>query len=205
MHEEESDATHNKRVRAFFESLPIDQQKHWLEQGFDPDDAATFILGRYIEQDADDSDEDQDGAGKKFDPPGMYNIDEMAHKEWNENRNRKDEDQQRDTFTRQEMHELVRRLVLTFDLSTNPEVALHGACIKIALGIGDPPTQTVIAQQHRVTRAAICKRVKKIRKMMALPDRMHNNSNNACDNYIANIDNKTASQYNKTKARKQTL
>ena len=128
----------------------------------------------------------------------MTNIDEMAYKKWREGRH-DDDEQQRDTFTRQEMQELVRRLVLTFDLSTNPEVALHGACIKIALGIGDPPTQTILASHYNITRAAICKRVKKIRKMMALPDRTHDNSEHACDNYIANIDNKTAAENNKTK------
>jgi hypothetical protein len=108
-----------------------------------------------------------------------YDINEVAATQWRQ-RQRNEEAMSDRTFTQDEVLDILRKVIAVIDLSTNAEVRLHGTCIKLALGMPDQPTMTALANQHKLTRAAISARVKTIQRNLRLPPSLYMKSDAAC-------------------------
>lgn len=108
-----------------------------------------------------------------------YDINHMQALQWRM-REREEVQMSDRTFTQDEVLDILRKVIAVIDLSTHAEVRLHGTCIKLALGMPDQPTMTALANQHRLTRAAISARVKTIQRNLNLPPSLYMKSEAAC-------------------------
>jgi hypothetical protein len=83
-------------------------------------------------------------------------------------------------FSQDDVLDILRKVIAVIDLSPSAEVKLHGTCIKLALGMPGLPTMTALANQHKLTRAAISARVKTIQRNLKLPPSLYMKSDSAC-------------------------
>ena len=108
-----------------------------------------------------------------------YDINQLQAVQW-QMRERTYTEMSDRMFTEEMVLDILRKVIAVIDLSTHAEVRLHGTCIKLALGMPDQPTMTALANQHKLTRAAISARVKTIQRNLALPPSMYMKSEAAC-------------------------
>jgi hypothetical protein len=109
-----------------------------------------------------------------------YDINQLQAVQW-QMRERTYTEMSERLFTQDMVLDILRKVIAVIDMSTHAEVRLHGTCIKLALGMPDQPTMTALANQHRLTRAAISARVKTIQRNLSLPPSMYMKSESACN------------------------
>lgn len=73
-----------------------------------------------------------------------------------------------ESFTPDEVLEILRKVIALFDDSRKPEVQLHGKFIMMALGVPNLPNMTELSKQYNVTRANISWHIKQIQKKLNL-------------------------------------
>ena len=146
-----------------------------------PEDAGVPFAHRYFSGEPSDGDASE-GGEENFQEGGWgqgYDINEVQAVQWRMRERTYTEMSDR-TFTQDDVLDILRKVIAVIDMSTHAEVRLHGTCIKLALGMPDQPTMTALAEQHRLTRAAISARVKTIQRNLALPPSMYMKSESAC-------------------------
>lgn len=159
----------------FWKRLSKSERAALSASGFDPckpDDAGVPVAHRYFGgEPVSDHEEETRSEG--------YDINHLQAVQW-QMRERNETQVSDRTFTQDEVLDILRKVIAVIDLSTNPEVRLHGTCIKLALGMPDQPTMTALANQHGLTRAAISARVKTIQRNLRLPPSLYMKSESAC-------------------------
>lgn len=86
-------------------------------------------------------------------------------------------------YSEDEMQEVVRRVVMAMQMSEHPEVLFQARCILIALGIGDPPTESELARLKGCSRQFVSKKVKRIQGLFNLTPSQYMRSDVACRAY----------------------
>lgn len=86
-------------------------------------------------------------------------------------------------YTEDEMQEVIRRVVMAMQMSEHPDVLFQARCILIALGIGDPPTESELARAKGCSRQFVSKKVKRIQALFNLTPSQFMRSENACKAY----------------------
>ena len=159
----------------FWKRLTKAEREALASTGFDvgrPDDAGVPLAHRYFGgEPVSDHEEEKHSEG--------YDINRLAASQWHQRERGWSEVSDR-TFTQDEVLDILRKVIAVIDLSTHAEVRLHGTCIKLALGMPGLPTMTALADQHRLTRAAISARVKTIQRNLQLPPSLYMKSDEAC-------------------------
>lgn len=124
--------------------------------------------------------EDQGGIFGTREYP-QYDINHREYIRWQAGREMNADNIAIRVYTHEEVLDVIRRICLAFDCTHDAEAKLHGTCIKIAVGIYDPPSQTALAKLNGVNRANISYRVKRIQETMGLPPSMYMKSEEACE------------------------
>lgn len=159
----------------FWKKLTKAEREALASTGFDagrPDDSGVPYAHRYFGgEPVSDQDDETRSEG--------YDINRVAAAQWHQRERGLLEVSDR-TFTQDEVLDILRKVIAVIDLSTHAEVRLHGTCIKLALGMPGLPTMTALADQHRLTRAAISARVKTIQRNLKLPPSLYMKSDAAC-------------------------
>lgn len=86
-------------------------------------------------------------------------------------------------YTEDEMQEVVRRVVMAMQMSEHPDVLFQARCILIALGIGEPPTESELARLKGCSRQFVSKKVKRIQALFNLSPSQYMRSDIACKAY----------------------
>lgn len=86
-------------------------------------------------------------------------------------------------YTEDEVNEVVRRVVMSMQMTESPDALFQARCILIAFGIGDPPTETELAKQKNCSRQFVSKKVKRIQQMFNLSPSQFMRSEVACKAY----------------------
>lgn len=92
------------------------------------------------------------------------------------------EDERR-TYSEDEVQEVIRRVVMAMQLSESPDCLFQARCILIAFGIGDPPTETELSKQRDCSRQFVSKKVKRIQELFNLSPSQYMRSEAACKAY----------------------
>lgn len=159
----------------FWKRLSKAEREALTSTGFDarrPDDAGIPIAHRYFGgEPVSDHEEETRSEG--------YDINRLAANQWHQ-RERGWAEVSEKYFSQDDVLDILRKVIAVIDLSPSAEVRLHGTCIKLALGMPGLPTMTALANQHRLTRAAISARVKTIQRNLKLPPSLYMKSDSAC-------------------------
>lgn len=159
----------------FWKRLSKAEREALTSTGFDarrPDDAGIPIAHRYFGgEPVSDHEEETRSEG--------YDINRLAANQWHQ-RERGWAEVSEKYFSQDDVLDILRKVIAVIDLSPCAEVKLHGTCIKLALGMPGLPTMTALANQHRLTRAAISARVKTIQRNLKLPPSLYMKSDAAC-------------------------
>lgn len=91
--------------------------------------------------------------------------------------------EEKSLYTHDEMLEVVRRVVMAMQMTESPEALFQARCILIALGIGDPPTETELAKMKGCSRQFVSKKVKRIQQMFNISPSQYMRSQHACVAY----------------------
>jgi hypothetical protein len=145
----------------FWKRLSKAEREALTSTGFDPrrpDDSGVPYAHRYF---GGEPVQDEDGSGPK-----------QRERTWSEMSEK--------FFSQDDVLDILRKVIAVIDLSPSAEVKLHGTCIKLALGMPGLPTMTALANQHKLTRAAISARVKTIQRNLKLPPSLYMKSDSAC-------------------------
>ena len=86
-------------------------------------------------------------------------------------------------YTEDEVNEVVRRVVMSMQMTESPDALFQARCILIAFGIGDPPSETELAKQKGCSRQFVSKKVKRIQQMFNLSPSQFMRSDQACRAY----------------------
>jgi hypothetical protein len=86
-------------------------------------------------------------------------------------------------YSEDEMQEVVRRVIMAMQMSENADVLFQARCILIALGIGEPPTESELARLKGCSRQFVSKKVKRIQALFNLTPSQYMRSNDACKAY----------------------
>ena len=86
-------------------------------------------------------------------------------------------------YSEDEVQEVIRRIVMAMQMSENPDVLFQARCILIALGIGDPPTESELARLKGCSRQFVSKKVKRIQALFNLSPSQYMRSDVACKAY----------------------
>lgn len=164
-----------EEYQRFWKRLSKAEREALSSTGFDPrrpDDSGVPYAHRYFggEPVADHDDETKSEG---------YDINRLAANQWHQ-RERTWSEVSEKYFSQDEVLDILRKVIAVIDLSPCAEVRLHGTCIKLALGMPGLPTMTALAEQHRLTRAAISARVKTIQRNLRLPPSLYMKSDAAC-------------------------
>jgi len=165
----------------FWKLLSKAERQALLSTGFDParpDDAGVPFAHRYFSGEPTD---EGDGEHQTVGGWGKgYDINNLQALQWRLRDRNETSEMSNKMFTQDEVLDILRKVIAVIDFSTHAEVRLHGTCIKLALGMPDQPTMTALANQHRLTRAAISARVKTIQRNLNLPPSLYMKSDAAC-------------------------
>jgi len=165
-----------EEYQRFWKRLSKAEREALTSTGFDPrrpDDSGVPYAHRYF---GGEPVQDEDGSGPKQEG---YDINRLAAVRW-EQRERTWSEMSEKFFSQDDVLDILRKVIAVIDLSPSAEVRLHGTCIKLALGMPGLPTMTALANQHKLTRAAISARVKTIQRNLKLPPSLYMKSDSAC-------------------------
>ena len=87
------------------------------------------------------------------------------------------------TYTQDEVESIIIRVVMAMQLTEVPEVLFQARCILIAIGIGEPPTETELARLKGCSRQFVSKKVKRIQQLFNLSPSQYMRSEAACKSY----------------------
>jgi hypothetical protein len=159
----------------FWKRLSKAEREALTSTGFDPDrpdDSGVPFAHRYFGgEPVSDHDEETRSEG--------YDINRLAANHWHQ-RQRNWTEVSDKFYSQDDVLDILRKVIAVIDLSPSAEVRLHGTCIKLALGMPGLPTMTALANQHKLTRAAISARVKTIQRNLKLPPSLYMKSDSAC-------------------------
>lgn len=164
------------KYQSFWKKLSKADKQALALTGFDPrrpDDSGVPHAHRYF---GGEPVQDKDGQSRHE----GYDINRVAANQWN-HRDRHEPDMITEkSYSKDDVLDILSKVIAVIDLSPSPEVKLHGTCIKLALGMPGLPTMTALANQYRLTRAAISARVKTIQRNLQLPPSLYMKSDSAC-------------------------
>ena len=87
-------------------------------------------------------------------------------------------------YSKEDLCRVVNTIVNTLcDTATDRATRMHILCCQVALGIGNPPTQSKIAKEFGLTRAGVSFRVKTIQQSFGVPPSHLMRSQATCDTY----------------------
>lgn len=156
-----------------------------LLTGFDPDvpaDDGVPYAHRYFGGETDSPDGQQEGAMREFSKTSPNGFDINFHQAMLFYRRQREEEAVIvRTYSHDEVLELLTRVLSVLSDSNDRSVRLHATCIKLALGMPDQPTMTALANEHKLTRAAVSARVKTIQRNLNLPPSIYMKSESACE------------------------
>lgn len=115
----------------------------------------------------------------------LASMDGSIHKDTEDDDEEVKKPPQERLYTREELEEVIRRVVMAMQMTEHPEVLFHARCILIAFGIGDPPTETELAKAKGCSRQFVSKKVKRIQQEFALSPSQFMRSQQACAAYAA--------------------
>lgn len=164
-----------EEYQRFWKRLSKAEREALTSTGFDPrrpDDSGVPYAHRYFGgEPISNQDDDTRSEG--------YDINRLVSVQWNQ-RERGWTEVSEKFFSQDDVLDILRKVIAVIDLSPSAEVRLHGTCIKLALGMPGLPTMTALANQHKLTRAAISARVKTIQRNLKLPPSLYMKSDSAC-------------------------
>lgn len=160
--------------KRWWRKLTKDQKQILLDTNFDYknyENDGVPLAHRYI---ADDStfDENERKEG--------YDINYNSFIKWSQKKNEINNNVMKNVFTKDEVLEILSRVLMVLDESNDLSVKLHATCIKISLGMPGQPTMTALAKTNNLTRAAVSLRVKTIQKNLGLSPSFYMKSEHAC-------------------------
>ena len=168
---------------AWWRKLSPEQKAALEANGFDPKNPSSSGIGlayRYVDVDKEDSYSED---SKQQHGPRGYNVDSIQRREWRpSDYYLEPEAHMTDrNYDKQEVLEIISRIISVLGDSGHPENRLQATCIKLAIGVPGQPNMTALAKEHNLTRAAVSLRVKTIQKKMGLPPSVYMKSEHACE------------------------
>ena len=136
---------------------------------------------RYVDEGIDNSADSEYWKSNKELSARGYDIDYQIGKKWIAEKNQEEKYESIQIYSKQEVLDILSKVISVFDDSNEPTVKLHGACIKIALGVPDQDNMSELARKFNLTRAAVSARVKTIQKNLHLPPSVYMKSDYACN------------------------
>lgn len=76
---------------------------------------------------------------------------------------------------------IVAKIIDAYGCINDPKVLLHNDCFRIALGYTNFASMADVANQYKVTRAAVSWRVKQIQQKLGLPQSIYMRSDDICE------------------------
>lgn len=170
--------------KAWWKKLTKEQKEGLIASGFDinnPNYAGVPQPHRYVDEGIDSSAnlEHFSNNHKELSARG-YDIDYQIGRKWVSDKYQEEKVESIETYTHEQVLDVLSKVISVLDDSNEPAVKLHGACIKIALGVPDQMNMSELARKFKLTRAAVSARVKTVQKNLKLPPSVYMKSDYAC-------------------------